>query len=156
MKKTKILMVCLGNICRSPLAEGILKDKLDPNRFIVESAGTGGWHVGNPPDPRSVAIAKKRGLDISDQRAQQFKEHFFDHYDLIFAMDQSNFHDLKALANSQEHLDKLSMLLEAIFPGEGVDVPDPYYGGASGFAEVYDLIDRACSVIAEEINEKFD
>lgn len=149
-------MVCLGNICRSPLAEGILKDKLDGNRFIVESAGTGGWHVGNPPDPRSVAIAKKRGLDISDQRAQQFKAQFFDYYDLIYAMDQSNFQDLKALANSQEQLDKLSMLLEAIFPGEGVDVPDPYYGGASGFAEVYDLIDRACTVIAQEINEKFD
>lgn len=156
MEKTKILMVCLGNICRSPLAEGILKDKLDPNRFIVESAGTGGWHVGNPPDPRSVAIAKKRGLDISDQRAQQFKAQFFDHYDLIYAMDQSNFQDLKALANSQEQLDKLSMLLESIFPGEGVDVPDPYYGGASGFAEVYDLIDRACTVIAQEIEEKFD
>ena len=149
-------MVCLGNICRSPLAEGILKDKLDPSRFIVESAGTGGWHVGNPPDPRSIEIAKKRGLDISGQRAQQFEASFFDHYDLIFAMDQSNFRDLKAMANSSEQRDKLSMLLEAIFPGEGVDVPDPYYGGTSGFSEVYDLIDRACNVIAQNIDDKFD
>jgi protein-tyrosine phosphatase len=156
MKKTRILMVCLGNICRSPLAEGILKDKLDPSRFIVESAGTGGWHVGNPPDPRSIEIAKKRGLDISGQRAQQFEASFFDHYDLIFAMDQSNFRDLKAMANSSEQRDKLSMLLEAIFPGEGVDVPDPYYGGTSGFSEVYDLIDRACNVIAQNIDDKFD
>lgn len=149
-------MVCLGNICRSPLAEGILKDKLDPSRFIVESAGTGGWHVGNPPDPRSIEIAKKRGLDISGQRAQQFVASFFDHYDLIFAMDQSNFRDLKAMANSSEQRDKLSMLLEAVFPGEGVDVPDPYYGGTSGFSEVYDLIDRACNVIAQNIDDKFD
>ena len=149
-------MVCLGNICRSPLAEGILKDKLDPSRFIVESAGTGGWHVGNPPDPRSIEIAKKRGLDISGQRAQQFEASFFDHYDLIFAMDQSNFRDLKAMANSPEQRDKLSMLLEAVFPGEGVDVPDPYYGGTSGFSEVYDLIDRACNVIAQNIDDKFD
>lgn len=149
-------MVCLGNICRSPLAEGILKDKLDPSRFIVESAGTGGWHVGNPPDPRSIEIAKKRGLDISGQRAQQFEASFFDHYDLIFAMDQSNFRDLKAMANSSEQRDKLSMLLEAVFPGEGVDVPDPYYGGTSGFSEVYDLIDRACNVIAQNIDDKFD
>jgi len=149
-------MVCLGNICRSPLAEGILKDKLDPSRFIVESAGTGGWHVGNPPDPRSIEIAKKRGLDISGQRAQKFEASFFDHYDLIFAMDQSNFRDLKAMANSSEQRDKLSMLLEAVFPGEGVDVPDPYYGGTSGFSEVYDLIDRACNVIAQNIDDKFD
>lgn len=156
MKKTKILMVCLGNICRSPLAEGILKDKLDPSRFTVESAGTGGWHVGNPPDPRSVDIAKKRGIDISQQRAQQFEASFFDRYDLIFAMDQSNFQDLKGLANSPEQLNKLSMLLDNLFPGEGVDVPDPYYGGVSGFAEVFDLIDRACEVIARDIEKKID
>jgi len=156
MKKTKILMVCLGNICRSPLAEGILKDKLDSSKFTVESAGTGGWHVGNPPDQRSVDIAHKQGLDINQQRAQQFTPAFFDHYDLIFAMDQSNFQDLKAMANSPEQLGKLRLLLDSIFPGEGVDVPDPYYGGVSGFAEVYDLIDRACSIIAQDFDEKID
>ena len=156
MKKTKILMVCLGNICRSPLAEGILKDTLDPNRFQVASAGTGGWHVGNPPDPRSIDIAQKKGLDISQQRAQQFIPAFFDQYDLIYAMDQSNYSVLKALAKSPDQLKKLYLLLEAIFPGEGVDVPDPYYGGVSGFAEVYNLIDRACEVIARDINQKFD
>jgi len=149
-------MVCLGNICRSPLAEGILKDKLDPTQFSVSSAGTGSWHVGNPPDPRSIDIAKKRGLDISRQTAQQFKASFFDEFDLIYAMDQSNFSDLKALAKTPEQLDKLSLLLDAIFPGEGVDVPDPYYGGASGFSEVYDLIDRACIAIAHKIDKKND
>lgn len=156
MKKTKILMVCLGNICRSPLAEGILQDKLDPTQFSVSSAGTGSWHVGNPPDPRSIDIAQKRGLDISRQTAQQFKASFFDEFDLIYAMDQSNFSDLKALAKTPEQLDKLSLLLDAIFPGEGVDVPDPYYGGASGFSEVYDLIDRACIAIAHKIDKKND
>ena len=147
-------MVCLGNICRSPLAEGILQDKLDPTRFSVSSAGTGSWHVGNPPDPRSIDIAQKRGLDISRQTAQQFKASFFDEFDLIYAMDQSNFSDLKALAKTPEQLDKLSLLLDAIFPGEGVDVPDPFYGGASGFSEVYDLIDRACIAIAHKIDKK--
>jgi protein-tyrosine phosphatase len=156
MKKTKILMVCLGNICRSPLAEGILQDKLDPTRFSVSSAGTGSWHVGNPPDPRSIDIAQKRGLDISRQTAQQFKASFFDEFDLIYAMDQSNFSDLKALAKTPERLDKLSLILDAIFPGEGVDVPDPYYGGVSGFSEVYDLIDRACIAIAHKIDKKND
>ena len=151
MKKTKILMVCLGNICRSPLAEGILQGKLDPTRFLVASAGTGSWHVGNPPDPRSIEIAQKRGLDIRQQRAQQFQASFFDEYDLIYAMDQSNFNDLKALAKTPKQLEKLCLLLDSIFPGEGVDVPDPYYGGASGFSEVYDLIDRACVAIAREI-----
>ena len=149
-------MVCLGNICRSPLAEGILKDKLDPTQFSVSSAGTGSWHVGNPPDPRSIDIAQKRGLDISRQTAQQFKASFFDEFDLIYAMDQSNFSDLKALAKTPEQLDKLSLLLDAIFPGEGVDVPDPFYGGASGFSEVYDLIDRACIAIAHKIDKKND
>jgi protein-tyrosine phosphatase len=156
MGKTKILMVCLGNICRSPLAEGILKDKIDPERFTVESAGTGGWHVGNPPDPRSVDIARKRGIDISQQKAQQFKADFFDQFDMIFAMDQSNLQDLKALANTPEYKGKLHLLLDAVFPDEGVDVPDPYYGGVSGFTQVYDLIDRACDVIAHDLNKKID
>ncbi len=146
-------MVCLGNICRSPLAEGILQQKLDSERFSVKSAGTGGWHVGNPPDPRSISMASQKGLDITTQRAQQFKPDFFDEFDLIYAMDQSNLTDLKSLARTNGDQKKLRLLLDALFPGEGVDAPDPYYGGPSGFVNVFDLIDRACEVISSELEQ---
>jgi len=155
MEMTKILMVCLGNICRSPLAEGILEQKLDPKLFSVHSAGTGGWHVGNPPDPRSIEIASQKGLDISTQTAEQFKPEFFDEFDLIYAMDQSNFRDLKDLARSPVDEKKLRLLLDSLFPNEGVDVPDPYYGGPSGFVHVFDLIDRACEIIADELQQNY-
>ncbi len=144
-------MVCLGNICRSPLAEGILRQKLDPKRFSVHSAGTGGWHVGDPPDQRSIDIASQKGLDISNQKAQQFKLEFFDEFDLIYAMDQSNFNDLQSLARNSVDQEKLHLLLDALFPGEDADVPDPYYGGPSGFVNIYDLIDRACEVISSQL-----
>lgn len=149
-------MVCLGNICRSPLAEGILQQKLDTKRFSIHSAGIGGWHVGNPPDPRSISIALQKGMDISKQRAQQFKPEFFDEFDLIYAMDQSNLTDLKSLARTYRDQKKLRLLLDALFPGECVDVPDPYYGGASGFINVFDLIDRACEVISRELEKNND
>lgn len=156
MDKTKILMVCLGNICRSPLAEGILQQKLDTKRFCIHSAGISGWHVGNPPDPRSISIALQKGMDISKQRAQQFKPEFFDEFDLIYAMDQSNLTDLKSLARTYRDQKKLRLLLDALFPGECVDVPDPYYGGSSGFINVFDLIDRACEVISRELEKNND
>ena len=149
-------MVCLGNICRSPLAEGILQQKLDTKRFSIHSAGIGGWHVGNPPDQRSISIALQKGMDISKQRAQQFKPEFFDEFDLIYAMDQSNLTDLKSLARTYRDQKKLRLLLDALFPGECVDVPDPYYGGASGFIKVFDLIDRACEVISRELEKNND
>ena len=148
MSKTKILMVCLGNICRSPLAEGILKSKLDLSNYQVDSAGTGGWHVGELPDPRSVAVARKNGLDITDQRGKQFSTYDFELYDHIFVMDNSNYRDVTRLAKDDTEKAKVQLILDELFPGEQVDVPDPYYGGDQGFDNVYKMLDEACYSIA--------
>ena len=144
-------MVCLGNICRSPLAEGILRSKLDANNFVVDSSGTGNWHVGNPPDKRSIAVAKKYDLDISNLRGRQFTSRDFKDFDLIYVMDSSNLENVLALAMNQEDKNKVSMILETLFPGERVDVPDPYYGGGDGFERVYKMLDEACEVISQQI-----
>jgi len=144
-------MVCLGNICRSPLAEGILKSKLNPTTFEVHSAGTGGWHVGEKPDPRSMEVAKKHGLDISDQRGKKFSEYDFELFDHIFVMDNSNYNDVVRLAKTQEERDKVSRILDELFPGDNVDVPDPYYGGHNGFESVYQMLDEACQKIAQRL-----
>jgi protein-tyrosine phosphatase len=149
--KTKVLMVCLGNICRSPLAEGILKSKVDSSKVIVESAGTGGWHVGELPDPRSVAIAQKNGLDITDQRGRKFSTYDFETYHHIFVMDNSNYRDVIRLANNEIEKQKVQLILDEIFPGENVDVPDPYYGGEHGFENVYKMLDAACEKIAARL-----
>lgn len=148
MSKTKVLMVCLGNICRSPLAEGILKSKVDRSKIQVESAGTGNWHVGKSPDVRSIDIANKNDIDITDQRGRQFTAQDFEKYDLIYVMDNSNKEDVLALAQSEAHKKKVKLILNEIFPGENVDVPDPYYGGPTGFSHVFDMIDKACEKIA--------
>ncbi|MBX2827579.1 MAG: low molecular weight phosphotyrosine protein phosphatase [Flavobacteriaceae bacterium] len=145
--KTRVLMVCLGNICRSPLAEGILKSKVDTTKVQVASAGTGGWHVGEKPDPRSIAIARKKGLDITDQRGRQFSTYDFEVYDHIFVMDNSNFRDVVRLAKDDADKGKVKLILNEIFPGENVDVPDPYYGGDQGFENVYNMLDEACEKI---------
>lgn len=152
MEKTRILMVCLGNICRSPLAEGIMRAKLfGRNNYEVDSAGTGGWHVGDPPDPRSVAIAKQMGLDITGQRGRQFQATDFDRFDHIFVMDNSNHRDVLKLARTEHDEQKVSLILDTLFPGENVDVPDPYYGGNDGFAKVYDMLDQACEILKERL-----
>lgn len=152
MEKTRILMVCLGNICRSPLAEGIMRAKLfGRNNYEVDSAGTGGWHVGDPPDPRSVAIAKEMGLDITGQRGRQFNVTDFDRFDHIFVMDNSNHRDVLKLARTEHDKQKVSLILDTLFPGENVDVPDPYYGGNDGFAKVYDMLDQACEILKERL-----
>ncbi|HBY67077.1 MAG: protein-tyrosine-phosphatase [Flavobacteriaceae bacterium] len=149
--KTKVLMVCLGNICRSPLAEGLLKSKVDTSNIYVTSAGTGHWHVGDQPDPRSIAVAKKNGLNITDQRGRQFKAEDFNEFDYIFVMDNSNKENVLKLAKTEEDKAKVQLILDEIFPGENVDVPDPYYGGDSGFDNVYNMLDEACEKIANRI-----
>ena len=146
----KILMVCLGNICRSPLAEGIMRAKLT-NDFIVDSAGTGGWHAGELPDKRSVATAKNNGLDITNQRARQFKITDFDVFDYIYVMDNSNYKDVIALAPNDAAKSKVKLILNELFPNKNVDVPDPYYGGTDGFENVYKMLDQACEVIAKKL-----
>lgn len=149
---TKILMVCLGNICRSPLAEGIMRSKLSED-FTVDSAGTGGWHAGELPDKRSIATAKNRGLDITNQRARQFKKNDFEIFDHIFVMDNSNYKDVLALAPNEEAKSKVKLILNEIFPNENVDVPDPYYGGQEGFENVFDMLDQACEEIARKLKQ---
>lgn len=147
----KILMVCLGNICRSPLAEGILASKLPKDKFFVDSAGTGSWHVGHQPDSRSIAVAKKYQLDISSQRARQFKPEDFDTFDYIYVMDKSNYRDVIHLAKNENHKTKVQIILNELYPNENVDVPDPYYGIANGFEMVYQMLDEACNNIAAKL-----
>lgn len=146
----KILMVCLGNICRSPLAEGILRSKLS-EEFFIDSAGTGDWHVGKSPDKRSVSIAKKYGIDISTQRARQFNPKDFDEFDLIFVMDESNYEDVISLAKTEIHRSKVKLILGDF---KNKNVPDPYYGGDEGFENVYQMLDEVSEQIAIKISKK--
>lgn len=147
----KILMVCLGNICRSPLAEGILQSKLPADKFQVDSAGTGNWHAGQGPDKRSVATAKNRGLDISCQIARQLKVSDFDTFDHIYVMDSSNLKDVLRLAPNEAAKTKVKMMMDEVFPGQNIDVPDPYFGGSEGFNNVYNMLDEACEIVAEKL-----
>lgn len=151
----KILMVCLGNICRSPLAEGILAAKLPKNNFSVDSAGTGSWHIGSSPDKRSIATAKAHHLDISKQKGRQFNKTDFDAFDYIYVMDKSNYDNVIALADNPEQKQKVQIILNELFPNENVDVPDPYFGLSNGFEIVYDMLDEACTIIASKLIEKY-
>lgn len=144
-------MVCLGNICRSPLAEGILKSKVDASKVFVESAGTGHWHVGEEPDKRSVAVGKRYDIDITSQRGRQFSAKDFENFDLIYVMDNSNKDDLLAMAETDSQREKIKLILDEIFPGENVDVPDPYFGGNAGFENVFKMLDEACEEIAKRL-----
>lgn len=144
----KIIMVCLGNICRSPLAEGILRSKLDSN-FIIDSAGTGGWHAGESPDKRSIETAKQYNIDISNQKARKFSISDFDLFDYIYVMDKSNYKDVINLAPDEAAKAKVALIL-----GDSKEVPDPYYGGQEGFENVYYLLDQACEEIAKNLSAK--
>ena len=146
----KVLMVCLGNICRSPLAEGILKSK--SKNIIVDSAGTAGYHIGNKPDIRSIEIAEKYNLDISDQRARQFNTNDFNIYDKIYAMDNDNYSKIISLAENQKEIDKVDLILNESYPNQYKSVPDPYYGGEKGFENIFHLLNNAC----EEIIERYE
>ena len=150
----KIVMVCLGNICRSPLAEGILASKLTQNTFHVDSAGTGSWHIGQSPDERSIAVAKKNGLDISQQKGRQFSSADFDTFDYIFVMDSSNYDNVIALAETKEHKEKVKLIMNELTPNQNQDVPDPYFGMHNGFDIVYKMLDDACEVIAQKLITK--
>ena len=143
---TRVLMVCLGNICRSPLAEGILQSKVQDIPIYVDSAGTAGYHIGNPPDPRSIAVARKNHIEIGNQRCRQFRVEDFEDFDRIFAMDYANYDTIIRMAPDEQARQKVSLLLD-VLDGSVREVPDPYYGGADGFDHVFDLIDRACDRI---------
>lgn len=156
MAKTKVLMVCLGNICRSPLAEGILKHKVNTDLVEVDSAGTSAEHAGELPDPRSIEVAKQNGLDITDQRSRQFKKSDFSNFDFIYVMDQQNYDNVIALSSSNEAAKKVSLILNSLTPNSDAEVPDPYYGGKNGFRNVYKMLDEACEQIAKELKNNAD
>jgi len=151
----KVLMVCLGNICRSPLAEGILKAKAKEMNLSIEvdSAGTSNYHIGEKPDSRTIANGKKHGIDVSKHKGRQFTTHDFNEYDHIFAMDSSNYADVIAMARDQNDLKKVEMILNRVYPNSNMSVPDPYYGGDQGFENVYILLEKACDIIAKSLND---
>lgn len=148
----KILMVCLGNICRSPLAEGILRHKSEEKGldWQIDSAGTGSWHVDEPPDSRSVAVARKYKIDISGQRARQLKKIDLDRFDLIFAMDSSNYQNILRLASTKAQKNKVKLIMNEVTPAHNQAVPDPYWDD-NGFEKVYQMLEEA----AEKIVEKY-
>jgi len=150
----RILMVCLGNICRSPLAEGILQEKareagLD---WTVDSAGTGYWHVGAPPDRRSIVTARRHGIDISAQRGRQFQVADFQRFDHIFVMDTQNLRDVLRLAADDEQRAKVSLILDQTYPDQAQSVPDPYYDD-DGFEAVFEMLDEACAAFVRKATE---
>ena len=144
----KVLFVCLGNICRSPAAEAVYKSYLETNGISdieVDSAGTADYHIGFQPDKRMIATAIEHGVDISNLRARQFQSDDFDSFDLIFAMDSSNYQNIISLAKDDNDKQKVKMILD------NSNVPDPYYGGDEGFEHVYQLLHEACQKILEDI-----
>lgn len=143
----KILMVCLGNICRSPLAEGILRSKVASNHVIIDSAGTSAYHAGELPDKRSIEVAKKYGIDLTNQRSRAFRKSDFAEFDIIYAMDLSNKNNILALADSKADKEKVKLILNESNAGMNLEVPDPYFGGDQGFENVYKMLDVACDAI---------
>lgn len=150
-KKLSILMVCLGNICRSPLAEGLLASKINLDHFFVDSAGTADYHVGAMPDQRSINVAKKHGIDLTYCLARQFTQHDFDLFDEIYVMDKSNYRNLLKLARNDNDKHKVDLILNQLSSKLNKEVPDPYYGGESEFLHVYNLLDEATTKIAERL-----
>ena len=149
----RLLIVCLGNICRSPLAEGILQKKLREAGldWQVESAGTNGIHVGQAPHQLSQKVARQNGVDISTQRARQFAAEDLKNYDRIYVMAEDVLHEMRAIAGKDFDESQVDYFLNPLYPGRNKDVPDPWYGDEDGYIEVYEIIDQACSAIIEHI-----
>lgn len=149
----KVLMVCLGNICRSPMADGLLRQKVLESGLdvTVDSAGTAGYHIGSMPDERMRKTAKQFGVDLDDLRARQFIVEDFDEFDLIYAMDKSNLKNILKLSRNEKDRSKVKLILNELEPGMDLEVPDPYYGGEQGFIDVYKMLDKATKQILEKI-----
>lgn len=152
----KILMVCLGNICRSPLAEGILKEKIKADKLnvLVESCGFEPFHVGDQPDIRAIEIASLNNIDISNQRARLFKPAYFDYYDKIYVMDQNNYRMVIAKARNEEDKRKVDFIMNVINPGSNIPVADPYYGGRDNFKKTFEMLDNATDKIIEVLKNE--
>jgi protein-tyrosine phosphatase len=148
----KILMVCLGNICRSPLAEGILKHKIRKHGldWTVRSAGTNGYHTDEPPHRLSQKVATLNGIDICSQRARQFKKTDFEEYDMIYAMASDVIDDMRQIAGKLFDESKVDLLMNEVYPGQNLDVPDPWYGPEPGYHDVYRMIEEACEGIVRK------
>ncbi len=148
----KILMVCLGNICRSPMAEGIMRSKvkLHDLNIMVDSCGTAAYHIGEAPDFRAQQTLKKHQTDISGLKGRQFTVNDFDEFDLIFTMDESNYNNIIALARTEADKKKVEMIMNTVYSGENISVPDPYYGGKEGFDHTYKMLDLACDYILND------
>ncbi|SDD99286.1 low molecular weight protein-tyrosine-phosphatase [Riemerella columbipharyngis] len=142
----KILMVCLGNICRSPLAEGILRSKIN-DKHLVDSAGTINFHEGEKADYRSIEVAKNHNIDISMHRSRPITKEDLNYFDRIYCMDKNNYKNVLAMAENQEQKDKIMLILD-----NDAEVPDPYYGDINDFEKVFQILDKACDTVALKIN----
>lgn len=156
----RVLFVCLGNICRSALAEGVMRKRVEEaglaSRVEIASAGTGDWHVGKPPDRRMCATAKARGVEIAGQRARQLQRRDLHDHDLVLAMDRSNLADARALATSEEEAARIALFRDFDPEPDGSEVPDPYYGGEEGFVHVFEIVDRTCRALVAELRRRVD
>ncbi len=154
----KILVVCLGNICRSPVAEGVLLhliEKSNRQTLFIDSAGTSNYHINETPDKRTIANAKKHGVDLSLLRARQLQPSDFDTFDLILGMDESNVNNILALASKPEHRLKVKLFLEYLYPGQSKSVPDPYYGTETDFENVFQLVYKGSEAILSQVNDHY-
>lgn len=155
----KILLVCLGNICRSPMAEGILQDKAWKAglNWSVDSAGTNGYHTGEPPHHLSIKVAADNGIDISKQRSRKFIADDFDKYDMIYAMAGDVVEDMKYISSNKFDASKVDLFLNALYPSQDMDVPDPWSGSERGYHEVFAIIDKVCdSIVKKYSNQKIN
>jgi len=152
----KILMVCLGNICRSPMAEGLMRAKIKKYQLDaeVDSAGFEAFHTGDAPDYRATQVMRQHGIDITSQQSRLFRKSDFDTFDRIYVMDSGNYSDVRPMANSTDQMKKVDFILNVLHPGSNKAVPDPYYGGKEGFETTYKLLDAATEQIALELLNK--
>lgn len=150
-----VLMVCLGNICRSPMAEGLLRHRAAEKGITLnlDSAGTSGFHRGNPPDERMMETAKAKGIDISYIRSRVFTNSDFDQFDQILVMDKSNLRNVLKLARNDNDAQKVQLIMNYVYPNENIEVPDPYFGSENGFLNVFNMLDDACQQILNMLNK---